>query len=108
MKNIFKTTAICLGALALTACNDWLDTKSPSLAEEEMVFNSEEMTAAAVTGLYAELCADPYSQLMTIHQGTGTDVELIDGIGATAVGQNNERDGMNYNATTSWAKLGTL
>ena len=73
-----------------------------------MVFNSEEMTAAAVTGLYAELCADPYSQLMTIHQGTGTDVELIDGIGATAVGQNSERDGMNYNATTSWAKLGTL
>ncbi len=108
MKNIFKTTAICLGALALTACNDWLDTKSPSLAEESVVFSSEDMTIDAVNGLYAELCADPYSQLMTIHQGTGTDVELIDGIGATAKGQNNERDGMNYNATTSWAKLGTL
>ena len=108
MKNIFKTTAICFGALALTACNDWLDTSSPSLADEAMVFSNEEMTQAAVAGLYAELCADPYAQLMTIHQGTGTDVELIDGIGATAVGQNSERDGMNYNATTSWAKLGTL
>ncbi|MBQ9561053.1 MAG: RagB/SusD family nutrient uptake outer membrane protein [Prevotella sp.] len=108
MKNIFKTTVLCLGALSLTACNDWLDTKSPSLADEEMVFSSEAMTADAVTGLYAKLCADPYTQLMTIHQGTGTDVELIDGIGATATGQNSERDGMNYNATTSWAKLGTL
>ncbi|MBR1840365.1 MAG: RagB/SusD family nutrient uptake outer membrane protein [Prevotella sp.] len=108
MKNIFKTTVLCLGVLSLTACNDWLDTSSPSLAEEDLVFSSEEMTADAVTGIYAKLCADPYAQLMTIHQGTGTDVELIDGIGATATGQNSERDGMNYNATTSWAKLGTL
>ena len=108
MKNIIKTTAICLGALALTACNDWLDTTSPSLQNEGEVFSSVEQTALAVNGLYADLCSDPYVQLMTIHQGTGTDVELIDGIGATAVGQNNERDGMNYNASTSWAKLGTL
>ena len=108
MKNIFKITVLCLSALSLTACNDWLDTKSPSLADEDMVFSSETMTADAVCGLYAKLCADPYTQLMTIHQGAGTDVELIDGIGATATGQNSERDGMNYNATTSWAKLGTL
>ena len=108
MKNIFKTTVICLGALALTACSDWLDPTSPSLQKESEVFSSEEQTAMAVNGLYADLCADPYAQLMTIHQGTGTDVELIDGIGATATGQNSERDGMNYNASTSWAKLGTL
>ena len=108
MKNLFKTTAICLSVLAFAACSDWLDTTSPSLQKETEVFENEGQTVLAVNGLYADLCADAYSQLMTIHQGTGSDVELIDGIGATSIGQNNERDGMNYNATTSWAKLGTL
>lgn len=45
---------------------------------------------------------------MTIHQGAGTDVELIDGIGSTATAAS-ERGAMNYNATSGgWNKLGTL
>ena len=108
MKKIFKATAICLGALSLTACSDWLDTKTTSLQEENVVFNSVEQTSLAVMGVYADLCSDPYVQLQTIHQGAGTDCELIDGLGSTATNQNNERDGMNYNATPSWSKLGTL
>ena len=106
--NILKTTAMCIGAFALTACSDWLDTKSPSLVEESVVFNSVEETQNAVYGLYKDLCGTSYAQLQTIHQGTGTDCELIDGIGSTATNQNNERDGMNYYATPSWAALRNL
>ena len=107
MKKLFKTTIICVGALAITSCNDWLDTKSDSQLEESALYNSVESIKLATYGVYADLCDEPYTQLMTIHQGAGTDIELIDGVGQTAVGDN-ERGGMNYNATTSWAKLGTL
>ena len=108
MKNTIKTTAICLSVFALTACSDWLEPSSPSQLKEDDVKASAENIRLATTGLYADLCSDPYIQLQTIHQGAGTDVELIDGLGATAVNQNNERDGMNYNASTAWTKLGTL
>ena len=108
MKNIFKTTVICLGAFALTACSDWLDTTTDSQLPESVAFNNVEDIQLATLGLYADLCSDPYIQLQTIHQGAGTDCELIDGLGATATNQNNERDGMNYNASVSWTKLGTL
>lgn len=107
MKNLFRTTIICVGALAITSCNDWLDTKSDSQLEESALYSSIEDIKLATYGVYADLCDEPYTQLMTIHQGAGTDIELIDGIGQTAVGDN-ERGGLNYNATTSWAKLGTL
>ena len=107
MKNIFKTTIICVSALAITSCNDWLDTKSDSQLDESALYTSVESIKLATYGVYADLCDEPYTQLMTIHQGAGTDIELIDGIGQTATGDN-ERGGMNYNATTSWAKLGVL
>ena len=107
MKKIFKTTIICVSALAITSCNDWLDTKSDSQLDESALYTSVESIKLATYGVYADLCDEPYTQLMTIHQGAGTDIELIDGIGQTATGDN-ERGGMNYNATTSWAKLGVL
>ena len=106
--NIIKTTAICLSAIALSACNDWLEPTTDSQLLESVTFNNATDIQLATMSLYADLCGDPYIQLHTIHQGTGTDCELIDGLGATAYNQNNERDGMNYDASTSWAKLGTL
>lgn len=106
--NVIKTTAICLGAIALSACNDWLEPTTDSQLSESVTFNNATDIQLATMSLYADLCGDPYIQLHTIHQGTGTDCELIDGLGATAYNQNNERDGMNYAASTSWAKLGTL
>lgn len=106
--NVIKTTAICLGAIVLSACNDWLEPTTDSQLSESVTFNNATDIQLATMSLYADLCGDPYIQLHTIHQGTGTDCELIDGLGATAYNQNTERDGMNYDASTSWAKLGTL
>lgn len=109
MKNkILKTMFLGCGVLALTACSDFLSPESDSLTEDVKVFENPASTALAVNGLYADLCGEAYTQLMTIHQGSGTDVELIDGIGATATAAS-ERGAMNYNATAGgWAKLGTL
>lgn len=109
MKNILlKTLFVGCGALALTACNDYLDPESPSLTDESKVFENPASTSLAVNGIYADLCGENYTQLMTIHQGAGTDVELIDGIGATATAAN-ERGAMNYNIRPGdWAKLGSL
>lgn len=108
MKNIFKTTVICLGAFVLTACNDWLDTKTDSQLPESVTFSNIVDVQSATIGLYADLCSDPYNQLQTIHQGTGTDCELIDGFATEAEGGENERAGMNYNAVPGWAKINTL
>ena len=108
MKKIYKITAISLGVFALTACNDWLDTTSPSQLTEENIKNSVEDIQLATVGLYADLCSDPYIQLQTIHQGAGTDCELIDGLGEDARSGESERAALNYNASPAWAKLGTL
>ncbi len=99
---------MCLGAFALTACSDWLDTKTDSQISEDITYESVADIQLAANGLYADLCADPYNQLQTIHQGAGTDCELIDGFGADAEGGENERSGMNYNASPGWNKIGTL
>lgn len=106
--NIFKISAMCLGVFALTACSDWLDPKKDSQIEESALFESVGDIQLAVNGVYADLCADPYDQLQTIHQGAGTDCELIDGFATEAESGENERAGMNYNASPGWAKIGTL
>lgn len=109
MNKIFKTVTMCLcGAAVLSSCSDWLDTTSPSLNDTDKTFTSPALTQLAVNDAYGSLCGSNYTQLMTIHQGAGTDVELIDGIGSTATAAS-ERGAMNYNATSGgWNKLGTL
>ncbi len=109
MKNkILKTMFLGCGVFALTACSDFLSPESNSLTDATKVYENPASAELAVNGIYADLCGEVYSQLMTIHQGSGTDVELIDGIGATATAAS-ERGAMNYNATEGgWAKLGSL
>ncbi len=109
MNNILKTVTMCLcGAAVLSSCSDWLETSSTSLNDNDQTFTSPALTKLAVNGAYGKLCGNNYTQLMTIHQGAGTDVELIDGIGSTATAAS-ERGAMNYNATSGgWNKLGTL
>ncbi len=109
MNKIFKTVTMCLcGAAVLSSCNDWLETTSPSRNDSDVTFTSPALTELALNKAYGYLCGNNYTQLMTIHQGAGTDVELIDGIGSTATAAS-ERGAMNYNATSGgWNKLGTL
>ena len=54
MKKIFKTAMICVGALTIISCSDWLDTKSDSLKEESVLYQSAEDIKVATYGIYAD------------------------------------------------------
>lgn len=55
----FKTIYIllCMGLLC-TSCNDFLETKSPSVLSSETVFTTEAMTKSAIMGIYSTLISD--------------------------------------------------
>ncbi|MBR0038246.1 MAG: RagB/SusD family nutrient uptake outer membrane protein [Bacteroidales bacterium] len=106
MKRILGMAALAMGTLAFTACEDFLDQKSASEYSSENVYNSVYNTGLTINTLYGSLCQDrTYSQSMSIHAGTNTDIELIDGLGANGTvegGANGERVWGNYNLTPSY------
>lgn len=53
--NVIKTTAICLGAIALSACNDWLEPTTDSQLSESVTFNNATDIQLATMSLYADL-----------------------------------------------------
>lgn len=99
MKNILKF--ICLvgiSAVVFTSCSDFLDQTSPSEMTGEAVFNSTTYTQQALNKVYAGLTKDEtYVQSIPIHFGMNSDIELVDGLGATNSNSNNERGICNYN-----------
>lgn len=107
MKNILKSLAIVgIGTVVLTSCSDFLDQTSPSEMTEEAVFNSTTYTQQALNKVYAGLTKDEtYVQSVPIHFGMNSDIELVDGLGATNSNSNNERGTCNYNPQLSWSKL---
>lgn len=44
--------------LLCTSCNDFLETKSPSVLSSETVFTTEAMTKSAIMGIYSTLISD--------------------------------------------------
>ena len=107
MKKIFKSFAIVgIGAIILTSCSDLLDQTSPSEMTGDAVFNSTTYTQQALNKVYAGLTKDEtYVQSVPIHFGMNSDIELVDGLGATNSNSNNERGTCNYNPQLSWSKL---
>lgn len=107
MKKIFKSFAIVgIGAIILTSCSDFLDQTSPSEMTGDAVFNSTTYTQQALNKVYAGLTKDEtYVQSAPIHFGMNSDIELVDGLGATNSNSNNERGTCNYNPQLSWSKL---
>lgn len=107
MKNILKSLAIVgIGTVVLTSCSDFLDQTSPSEMTGEAVFNSTTYTQQVLNKVYAGLTKDEtYVQSVPIHFGMNSDIELVDGLGATNSNSNNERGTCNYNPQLSWSKL---
>lgn len=107
MKKIFKSFAIVgIGAIILTSCSDFLDQTSPSEMTGDAVFNSTTYTQQALNKVYAGLTKDEtYVQSVPIHFGMNSDIELVDGLGATNSNSNNERGTCNYNPQLSWSEL---
>ena len=113
MKKLLGMTALAMGTLTFVACEDFLDQQSASEYSSENVYNSVYNTGLTINTLYGALCQDrTYSQSMSIHAGTNTDIELIDGLGANGTvegGANGERVWGNYNLTPSYyASIGDI
>lgn len=107
MKNILKSFAILgMSIVAFSSCSDFLDQTSPSEMTGGAVFNSTTYTQQALNKVYAGLTRDEtYVQSIPIHFGMNSDIELVDGLGATNSTANNERGLCNYNPQLNWSKL---
>ena len=106
MKNIFKSLFIGMSVATLASCSDFLDQTSPSEMTGEAVFNSTTYTSQALNKVYAGLTKDEtYAQVVPLLCSLNSDIELVDGLGESAVNSNNERGVCNYNPQLDWAKL---
>ena len=77
---------IVVGIVATTSCADeFLDQTSPSEMTDETVWNSTYYTSLRINKLYAGMVDGDrtYDQDITIKWGLNSDVELVDGLGAT-------------------------
>ena len=111
MKKIFGIASIMLGMVAMTGCDDFLDQNSPSEQNTETVYNSTYYTGYVINKIYGGLTQDAtYSQYIPIVWSTNSDIELVDGRGASSTTAASERSYMNYINVTAggWSKITTL
>lgn len=91
---------VLLAALThTTACNDFLDTTSPSEFTPDVVYNDASMTELALMGIYSKLTEDAtYSQDLAFTLNCGSDIEIRSfTLGAPA--GSTDRAAANYLAT---------
>jgi hypothetical protein len=87
MKKIFSYIFITLGAVFFPACNDYLETVSPSSNSVDATFASPTDTYNALMGVYALMCEDAmYSSRISLFWMTNTDIEI------TAMGTSDYRN----------------
>ena len=111
MKKILGIASIMLGLVALTGCDDFLDQNSPSEQNTETVYNSTYYTGYVINKIYGGLTQDAtYSQYIPIVWSTNSDIELVDGRGASSTTAASERSYMNYINVTAggWSRITTL
>jgi hypothetical protein len=101
------------GLLIFTACEDFLDTKSPSQQTSQTVFENEGMTRSAIMGVYSQLnVTSVYGQKISVNWQGNSDIEFASGFATsdalkTASGDTpaqNFWDNSN-NSTTVWTDL---
>ena len=74
-----KSILTCgLGALALTACNDYLEVDSPSKYSIEDVFSSQKDAGQALNGVYASILTNNcFGQVYTYSLVLNSDVDYV-------------------------------
>ena len=101
------------GLFLFTACEDFLETESPSKQTSETVYNNEGMTRSAIMGVYSQLnVTNVYGQKMSVNWQGNSDIEFASGFAnsttlKTASGDTpaqNFWDNSNNN-TTVWTDL---
>lgn len=105
MKKILSIMALTC-AFGMSSCSDFLDQKSESDMDGDVVFDSEYYTGLRVNKLYGALAQDrTYSQDIPIKWGSNTDCELVDGLGQNAYNETHYRGVGNYNVNPGFGNL---
>lgn len=105
MKKILSLMALTC-AFGMSSCSDFLDQKSESDMDGDVVFDSEYYTGLRVNKLYGALAQDrTYSQDIPIKWGSNTDCELVDGLGQNAYNETHYRGVGNYNVNPGFGNL---
>ncbi len=106
MKKIYFLSAAAAGMLTLGSCSDFLDQQSESELTSENVYENVYYTGQQINKIYGQLTQDrTYSQDFAFIYNSGSDIELVDGLGDNAYTTTSERGALNYNVSTSWSKL---
>ena len=107
MKNIFKAIILGAGVVSFASCSDFLDQTSPSEITTQTACESAENANLILNKVYGELTkGETYTQYVSMHWATNSDIELIDGLGEGNVSNTtSERGNMNYNANPGWGNL---
>lgn len=99
LKNILITG---LGAVALTACSDYLDVDAPSKHDIEKIFTSTKETGTALNGVYQGLLeSNTFGQAYTYSLILNTDVDFSSSSSST--GQTNTPKRYDMDASSSTA-----
>ncbi len=106
MKKIYFLSAAAAGMLTLGSCSDFLDQNSASELTSENVYENVYYTGQQINKIYGQLTQDrTYSQDFAFIYNSGSDIELVDGLGDNAYTTTSERGALNYNVSTAWSKL---
>ncbi len=107
MKNIYNSLLLGVGVLTMASCSDFLDQSSPSEITTNTACESVENANLILNKVYGELTkGETYTQYVSMHWATNSDIELIDGLGeSNATTTTSERGNMNYNASPDWGNL---
>lgn len=109
MKKLYILILVILG-VSLSACDEQLDTYSPSKFEDKTVYNSVAFTETALMGAYSLVAdANMYAQRITMNWCTNNDIEFV-GADESSYNQATNRGSSNYFATTdnsvlSWGNI---
>lgn len=106
IKNISAIAACTLfSAAALTSCDDYLDVSPDSAFSSEEIFSNEKDTKAALTNIYAEMCANSLYGFAFPHTfRTNTDVEMAGS--STELPSNNDGSEVHcFSQTPNWTSL---
>ena len=97
-----KSILICgLGALVLTACNDYLEVDSPSKYSIEDVFSSQKDAGEALNGVYASiLTSNCFGQAYTYSLVLNSDVDYVSNSKETKQSNSPQRYDCDANSST--------
>ncbi|MGV8092252.1 MAG: RagB/SusD family nutrient uptake outer membrane protein [Mangrovibacterium sp.] len=111
MKKIIYPVAVFL-LFTLTACDDYLETESPSKLSSETVYETASMTQAAIMGIYSKMTdAYVYGQKLSVNWQGVSDIECNGSFSTSTYNQTTSDYGAgnfydnSYNTTTKWDRL---